>query len=482
MYKKRIHDWQLHKNFKAWEKEEILRCVDKNGKLGLDLGMPMVNGRTVKMHIIERHRKEKRKARSRSPSVIDGRSAKCARPRRPTCSASISFSRIEDPTDYRNYQNLLFQVDQYYNSKLENDPHTAWDAWQQSSTSQQIKVSCTFEGATYTCALDAPEDIFARYMSAVRLLEDNRTREAWRMIQEGAEMVRPLLLQESPIFIKELLVYVWAESSAAHAGVKMQLLHLISGMATVVHGNRHPISTVCQLLQILHRKQDVIELTMRKLWDVLKHRLGHNHSASLRTQRKICEMLLPRDGDHDVERSLRELVRLCERFHGQNAYDTRRSLVQLAEIYYLTNRYAEAEDVLVDVLQRGKKWGEYDHADMLAKTIQGDICLDRGDYEAAEALFWSALSGSLFAFGPKEPDTIRLWIEYQEVRDAHQKRQTTSAPPTPGLEALPEVSKEPVRRLLRTRSSSQPPMDYRGWEASPRYEFACMRHESRYCS
>jgi hypothetical protein len=90
----------------------------------------MVNGRKVKMHIIDRHRKEKRKARSPSPSVIDGRSAKRGRPPGPTSSTAISFSWIEDPTDYRNYETLLFQVYQFYTSKLENDPQVAWDSWQ----------------------------------------------------------------------------------------------------------------------------------------------------------------------------------------------------------------------------------------------------------------------------------------------------------------------------------------------------------------
>ena len=69
MYKKRINDWQLHKYRKASEKEEISRIIEMNKKLGVDLGEPMVNGRTVKMHLIERHRKEKRKASSPSPSV-----------------------------------------------------------------------------------------------------------------------------------------------------------------------------------------------------------------------------------------------------------------------------------------------------------------------------------------------------------------------------------------------------------------------------
>ena len=69
MYKKRIKDWQLYKYRKASEKEEILRIIERNKKLGVDLGEPLVNGRTVKMHLIERHRKEERKASSPSHNV-----------------------------------------------------------------------------------------------------------------------------------------------------------------------------------------------------------------------------------------------------------------------------------------------------------------------------------------------------------------------------------------------------------------------------
>src|SRR5450432_1953060 len=121
MYKKRINDWELHKNCKASAKEEILRSIEANRELGVNLGEPIVNGRTVKMHIIERHRKEKRRARSPGSVVTDGLSTKRACLQRAGFSASISFSRIEDPTDYRNCENLLFQIDQYYNAKLEND-------------------------------------------------------------------------------------------------------------------------------------------------------------------------------------------------------------------------------------------------------------------------------------------------------------------------------------------------------------------------
>ena len=69
MYKKRINDWKLHKYRKASEKEEISRITEMNKRLGVDLGEPMVNGRTVGAHLIERHRKEKRKASSSNPNV-----------------------------------------------------------------------------------------------------------------------------------------------------------------------------------------------------------------------------------------------------------------------------------------------------------------------------------------------------------------------------------------------------------------------------
>src|SRR2546423_15473001 len=79
MYKKRINDWHLYKYCKASQKEEILKGIETNRELGPDLGEPIVNGRKVKMHIIERYRKEKRRARSPEPSKMINRCAKRAR-------------------------------------------------------------------------------------------------------------------------------------------------------------------------------------------------------------------------------------------------------------------------------------------------------------------------------------------------------------------------------------------------------------------
>lgn len=460
MYKKRINDWQLRKNCKALEKEEILRSIETNRELGVDLGEPIINGQTVKMHIIERHHREKRKVRSPGPSMAGARSTKRICLQRAGFSASISFSRIEDPAEYRNFENLLFQIDQYYNAKLENDPHAAWNTWKQSSFPRPIKVRYTFQDATYTCALISTASMFDRYMVAFHLLNANHHRDAWRMIQEGAEMVRPILLQQCPEFIRELLASLSFMQSAGHDELKTELLRLISNMAIVVHGDRHPISILCQLLQTLHGNRDVISLGMSKIRDVLKRRLGHTHFELICTQRRHCLVLLEQKMYDEAKRTLLDIINICEHVYGRNHHHTRESLYYLAYQYFLRSRDSEAEDVLVDVLQRGKEWGDCDFVNILANIMQGDMYSLRGDYEAAETSLWSALSGSLHRFGPKNPKTVRARIEYKNAMVLLQKHRDT----------FTEILEEPVRCLSRSRSSSQPPVAHRKRKAGFWYE------------
>jgi hypothetical protein len=253
----------------------------------------------------------------------DRQPAKRARPRGAMCSASISFSRIEDPADYRNYENLLFQVDQYYNSKLENDPRKTWKAWQKSSSLDGQEVLYTFQDISYTCRFTEHKGVFDRFVLAKQCLLYDRPREVWRLVQEGAEMVRPSLLQERPGFLRSLLVYLSRSSSSRFSEVQVQLLHLMSNMAIIVHGEHHPISNMCRLLLTLHEKKDVIELAQRKLLDTFKHHLGENHRSSLLAQARLCKTMRRQKRWDEAERSLRDLIKTHERFDGRTHFSTR---------------------------------------------------------------------------------------------------------------------------------------------------------------
>src|ERR1700733_4795985 len=189
-------------------------------------------------------------------ALSDGRSTKRTRQPGPTRSVPISFSRIPDPTDFRNFEKMLFQVEKYYSVKLGSDPHKAWDSWKDFS---KIKVSITFQGDTYACIFDRTDSVFYRFYLADRYLEENRTQDAWRLAHEGAEMVGPLLRQESSHFLRELLLHFLDEYSGDYAGIQRELLHFLTSMSFITYGREHPISIICQLLQTSYGNQHIIE-------------------------------------------------------------------------------------------------------------------------------------------------------------------------------------------------------------------------------
>src|SRR6202044_817011 len=162
-------------------------------------------------------------------ALSDSRSTKRARQPGLTCSIPISFSRIRDPTEFRNFENMLFQVEKYYSSKLGNDPHRAWDSWKDFS---KIEVSITFQGDTYACIFDRTDSVFYRFYLADRYLEENRHQDAWRLAHEGSGMVLPLLRQESRHFLRELLLHFLDEYSGDHAGIQRELLNHLTGMSS----------------------------------------------------------------------------------------------------------------------------------------------------------------------------------------------------------------------------------------------------------
>ena len=134
MYMSRIKAWPLFKNQEAAEKEQVARQIGGHKKLDVDLGAPMIRGREIKEHKIARYLTEKRKRNFLAPSSAPlehdepadtsyttleaARSRKRARKQRSISCHAIFFSRINDPTEYRNAENVLVHIDQYCNSRL----------------------------------------------------------------------------------------------------------------------------------------------------------------------------------------------------------------------------------------------------------------------------------------------------------------------------------------------------------------------------
>jgi tetratricopeptide (TPR) repeat protein len=414
MYKTRICKWKLPKNCKATEKEEIARCMEAQQKVGVDLGQPMVNGKIVNKHLIERHCKERRAntphaKRTRRKSLSPGQ--------------QISFSRITDPTEYRNMECVLSQVNLYYSSKLEHEPHVAWATWKNSSKMPggAIQVSYTFQGNKYTCQFTHAAMVFERYISAVRYLKDGQHRNAWRQIHEGAEMVLPCLRQEFPNFLGFLLYFFMNSDMKGYGDLRNHLLDLICKTAFIVYGKSHPVARVCHLLRGLPNSSDIAALAQKGLLDTFTTSLGDGHDIALDRSATICRHLLEQKKYKEAERSGRQLITTSERHFGHNDYQTRHRLYDLALLYCREGKEFEADAILADALKRSANFGKTDYINVLAKELLGLIHGDRGDYEAAVSLYWTALSGSLLDTGPRSAWTsTTIWMEYHKIGKAQQ--------------------------------------------------------------
>jgi hypothetical protein len=383
----------------------------------------------------------------------DGQSTKRARRPGPRRSGSISFPRIGDPTDLRNFENILFQVEKYYSSKLGGDPHKAWDSWKDFS---KIEVSITYQRDTYACIIDRTDSVFYRFYLADRYFQEKRDQDAWKLVQEGSVMVRPLLQQESRHFLRELLLHFLDEYSGDHAGIQRQLLYLLAEWSSIIYGGEHSVSKICQLLQMSYGNQHIIEQTMRKLYNTFKHHLGEDHPASCLVQDRLCVALMFQKKYTEAERPLQDLLKANERRCGRNAYATRHTLFGLAELYYQQERDAKAREIIKDILQRGKGCGDRDMVNIRGRRLQGAICMIQQDYSAAKAYFCSALWGSLLQFGPKNPYTSLIRTEYRDAMDKLRELQGASKSLTQSLQAVWDISEEPLRCLSRPRSSSLP--------------------------
>jgi hypothetical protein len=470
MYKKRINDWQLFKNQKAAEKEQIVQHLEAHRKLGVDLGQPMIRGQEVKEHKITRHLRGKRKAdglhaepaaRDRdtpvsdpSTRIDDARREKRARIRRRTSCHAISFSRITDPAEYRNTENLLIQMDHYFCSKLENNPWTAWDIWCKSSLrSGGMRVRYTYQQRTYICTFKDSYDLYQRYLSGAVCLSEGRTREGWKLIHEGAEMIRPCLLQEHPHILGQLLRLLVDPVLDPYAEILKLLLGLIASMASVVYGERHPISKLCHALQACCERKDVVYLAQRKLLDTYSHHLGKDHHTSLEFQSTLLGLQV---ASQEAKRVCCEFITFCEIKKGRNSFLTRWSLYELARLCYRAWEDSEAVKILVDVLERGKDHSKVDSVSMEAHSFLGLISESCEDYGTAEQYLWIGLSRKIFSLGPQHPRTTETYISYQRVAERQGASQEVCRGYAGAPEVLCETSDEPVWRFSRRRANSLP--------------------------
>jgi hypothetical protein len=485
MYKKRISKWELHKNCKTAEKEAILRCMDTHEDLGIDLGQPMLNGKPVRMHVLHRHRKEKqkgdrlasekdhvdqevlsdschsskRKSFATVNSVTDSSAnAKRARMQRQASTISVSFSRIADPADYRNTQDLLVQLDHYIDAKLDGNPYTALEAWEKSSILPRggIQISYTFQNKALVCRFDDDNDIFQGFGVVATCLDNGQVRSAWKLANKSAAMVLPCLQRQHPEFLRRLLYHISTKNMGNYPEICAQLIRQFSDVAAIILGQNHPVTKVCRLLQFFAKDQDIVILSMRKTLHAFERRLGSDHRICFNALDKICRTLLKYGRHNEAELVVQQLSKTYDELRGRNDYNSRERCYRLAGLYYDLGKYDEAEAIIIDLTERGLERGHLDIVNDSANELRGMLYEVRGHLDTAESFAWIVLSSSLLRWGQQHSWTTWRWIYLQKLRRMQRKGEDTADTQDERLKLLCANAEEPFRCFSRPRSWSFP--------------------------
>lgn len=478
MYKTRIREWQLFKNQKAAEKEQIVQHLEAQKKLCIDLGQPLVRGQEIKEHKIARHLREKRKATclASEPSPRDHESrdtqrtgvsaivesvcrGKRAKVQRTTFSQAVSFSCIKDPIEYQNTEKLLLNIDYYFSSKLEKNPPLAWDLWVERALPPPggMKIYYTYQGCAYTCTSEGFHDVYTRFISAKNRFDSGRIGSGWKLIYESAEMIRPCLSQEDPNFCTNLFKFLAGELTGDYAEIARLLLDLTAGMASVVYGERHPISQVCHALHALWKRNQAFHLAQIMLKDTCSRLLGNDHAGSLYIHLALFERLSAQESLAERKRSCREFIARCELIRGPSAGLTRYGLYELAGLHHTAGELSQAMNVISELLERGKDYGERDPVNISAREQLGYILIVQRDYDAAEDCLWIALSNRLVVHGPQDARTMDLRyfykVEFDKQQASHEKSRGRTQSPETSCDSLDKPLRYPLRRRAKSLGS-----------------------------
>ena len=177
-------------------------------------------------------------------------------------------------------------------------------------------------------------------------------------------------------------------------------------------------------------------------------------------------------GEYDeAERFLRQSLKNCELRRGRHHVLTCEYLFELARLSFCRGRYAEAEDVLIDVLHRLKDGGKAYLINFLANGLLGMVYHLQGNFDAAEAQLWMVLSGTLLQYWPNFPSITETWVTYLEVRRRQRMSEGVMTSEGDGITSC-RASKRSLRRFSHPRAQSLPPNrpdwePYHIWDEAP---------------
>jgi hypothetical protein len=442
MYKTKITQWKLKKNYTAAEKEQLARDFKAHRDSGKGIPPLTLRNRPAKLDRIRRFCKQekileeicnalqsdspyKENVNSSAKALVGNRGAATAQVIRAAVNGAQSSSSssaqgltqtLFDPerpfsttSSIGRIELILLQTKVYHQSLFGSGtpPDT-----QSAATRPLFGNGVEEDGRT-----DLVEEWVEKLIYGVGALVQQRSAQGWRIISEACEMVHKVLEQQPKNLFALLFRGFNDDDWTFFPGLRTNLLRFCTKSSAGKLGCNHPVSVVLYHLQEQQIFTDAVRPVLEVLVDAFGENLGPANDDSWEIRTHYCISLIEQREYAAAESHALRFLKQSEEAFGQLDWHTRAFLRQLAIIHYQQEQYDLAEIEYQDILQRGRE--------DLGNEFPDAVCIHvlwwlawiygvRGDFAQSEEYWRATLTGAIDRWGMEDQGTIYIIIQLEE--------------------------------------------------------------------
>ncbi|KIW96099.1 uncharacterized protein Z519_03166 [Cladophialophora bantiana CBS 173.52] len=446
MFKRRITEWKIHKNYKAKDKELLAKRVKAYVDAGHDIQSISFRGRPLKLDRVKRHcRSDKRftqlweqlsqspesislgdiTIKDESPSLVTTRSRTLPNS---TASPEESDTSMQDekdgrfgattvnilpPTDLCNIQAALFYTREAVQWQFTTFNRLKLNELQRrfpNSIPEEVRAGQTDQVSAFWLGL----------YRGFEYLQTGRSPDAWRTFDVCCNMVQPLI-HFAPLQLLSCLLVHFATPWPGMAALEQHLLSFISSMAASVLGKHHPYAKALSMMTVADNRNHVIESMMQLIVEGYSTRRKPSNSSLFALRVDQIDMLRKRKNFQPAHHMCQQLIKDSQSMHPKRY---RTALAALGRLYADQNEEFAVEGVAHRILQHETQDSGSTNSGSAAWACDqlATLCLARKDYALAERYLRRAACMSYTRLPHRGPSTDSFVKRLDSCLRQHSKK------------------------------------------------------------
>ena len=431
MYKTKLKQWSLMKNYKASEKEKLARIVKAHRDSGKDIPPLTLRNRAAKMDRVRRFCKQ----RKILEEICDALPAE-------SCSKTTTSSPKAFPVHREAAIDVMASGLQGVGNsslslvlgsrKMSFDPERPLSTASkdgrielilfQMKTYHQSQVDCTIQLNRLKSAAMLDDRASFGTTLAEKLVYGagmitQKPSQGWQTINEACDMAHQILDQPHQSLFRNLLYAFNDFGMTLQLDLRAHVLRFFTKASATKLGCNHPISVVLYHLQEPQILADIVTIAFEVLIDLVGGKLDPQNLEIWSLRHYYCGILV-NQGDYAAAESYgQRLLKQCEEVFGRFHWQRRYFLDELARIHYFQGFFELAERECQDILQQGREELGDQFPDMVciyALKRLAWIWQELGDFTQSEEYWRQALTGVIKVMGVEEVFTIYFLMDLEE--------------------------------------------------------------------